>query len=78
MTIPLMTRNTRLILVPVVSTSVPVTVVNEKRETLLLTPDETSRVLPTQSSAKIYLLIASHIFLCHWFLKAKILLFFSF
>ena len=42
LTIPLLIRNTRLILAPAIPTAAPVTVVNEPRETPLRAPEKTS------------------------------------
>ena len=43
LTIPLVTKPTRLILTLVISTCLPMSVVNEERETPLPSPDKTSK-----------------------------------
>lgn len=66
--VPLLIRKTKLILGLDNPRGILMTVVNEQIEIPLYAPDKTSRLLPAQSSALIYLfsilLISTHLY-CH-------------
>lgn len=52
--VPLLIKNTTLMLAPDISKGIAMTVVNEQTETPLHTPDKTTRVLPAYSIDVIY------------------------